>query len=70
MGHEGKKVLLPILEKSIAHNNVEEFCKTLKLFLQFFFPKSQPILMRVLYRSSYKNNFVKNLKETFTKICY
>ena len=39
MGHEGKKVLLPILEKSIAHNNVEEFCKTLKLSLNFFFSK-------------------------------
>ena len=55
------------IKKSLAYNYKEKFCKsTESIFIDIFLPKTKPILVGILYRPPDKNNFVKNLEETFT----
>ena len=45
----------------------DKFCKsTESIFIDIFLPKTKPILVGILYRPPDKNDFVKNLEETFT----
>ena len=55
------------VKKSLAYNYRDNFCKnTESIFMDIFLPKTKPILIGILYRPPDKNNFVKNLEETFT----
>ena len=55
------------VKKSLAYNYRDNFCKkTESIFIDIFLPKTKPILIGILYRPPDKNDFVKNLKETFT----
>ena len=55
------------VKKSLAYNYRDNFCKNTKsIFIDIFLPKTKPILIGILYRPQDKNNFVKNLEETFT----
>ena len=54
-------------KRSLAYNYKDNFCKsTESIFVDIFLPKTKPILVDILYRPPDKNNFVKNLEETFT----
>ena len=55
------------IKRFLAYIYKENFCKsTENIFIDIFLPKTKPILVGILYRPSDKNNFVKNLEETFT----
>ena len=55
------------IKKSLAYNYKHNFCKnTESIFIDIFLPKTKPILVAILYRPPGKNDFVKNLKKTFT----
>ena len=55
------------VKKSLAYNYKDNFYKnTESIFIDIFLPKTKPILIGILYRPPDKNNFVKNLEETFT----
>ena len=55
------------VKKSLAYNCRDNFCKnTESIFIDIFLPKTKPILIGILYRTPDKNDFVKNLEETFT----
>ena len=55
------------VKKSLAYNYRDNFCKnTESIFIDIFLPKTKPILIGILYRPPDKNDFVKNLEETFT----
>ena len=55
------------VKKSLAYNYRDNFCKnTESIFIDIFLPKTKPILIGSLYRLPDKNDFVKNLEETFT----
>ena len=55
------------IKKSLVYNYKEKFCKsTESIFIDIFLPKTKPILVGILYRPPDKNDFVKNLEETFT----
>ena len=55
------------IKKNLAYNYKHNFCKnTESIFIDIFLPKSKPILVGILYGLPEKNDFVKNLEETFT----
>ena len=55
------------VKKSLAYNYRDNFCKnTESIFIDIFLPKTKTILIGILYRPPDKNDFVKNLEETFT----
>ena len=55
------------VKKSLAYNYRDNFCKnTESIFIDIFLPKTKPVLIGILSRPPDKNNFVKNLEETFT----
>ena len=55
------------VKKSLACNYRDNFCKnTESIFIDIFLPKTKPILIGILYRPPDKNDFVKNIEETFT----
>ena len=55
------------IKKSLAYSYKEKFCiKTESIFFDIFLPKAKPILVGILYRPPDKNDFIKNLEETFT----
>ena len=55
------------IKRSLAYNHKDNFCKSTKsIFIGIFLPKTKPILVGVLYWPPGKNDFVKNLEETFT----
>ena len=55
------------VKKSLAYNYRDNFCKnTESIFSDNFLPKTKPILIGILYRPPDKNDFFKNLEETFT----
>ena len=54
------------VKKSLAYNYRDNFCKnTESIFSDIFLPKTKPIVIGILYRPPDKNDFVKNLEETF-----
>ena len=64
--HRGGSVACYI-KKSLAYNYKEKFGKrTENIFIGIFLPKTKPILVGTFYRPLDKNDFVKNLEETFT----
>ena len=64
--HRGGSVACYI-KKSLAYNYKEKFGKrTENIFIGIFLPKTKPILAGTFYRPLDKNDFVKNLEETFT----
>ena len=55
------------VKKSLEYNYRDNFRKnTESIFIDIFLPKAKPILIGILYRPPDKNDFVKNLEETFT----
>ena len=55
------------VKRSSAYNYKHNFPKnTENIFIDIFLPKTKPILVGILYRPPDKNDFVKNLEETFT----
>ena len=55
------------VKKFLAYNYRDNFCKnTESIFIDIFLPKTKLILIGILYRPPDKNDFVKNLEETFT----
>ena len=56
------------VNKFLEHNYKHSFCKnTERILTNIFLPKTKPVLVSILYRPPDKNDFVKNLQETFTK---
>ena len=54
------------IKKTLAYTYKEKFCKsTDSVFIDIFLPKAKSILVGILYRTPDKNDFVKNLEETF-----